>query len=106
MSWGSSCLYVYSESNPAFCQEIKYSEGWGCEGGSGYSESWLIDCNTDGKVDLLRKDCTQLMPDQDTVEYTETYYLYVREDGGFRKVEIPDAAVLIRKFKIVEHSLY
>jgi hypothetical protein len=97
-------LYLYSNANPAFFQEIKLQNDWACEGGEGFSESWILDYNNDGKADILCKDYSFDSGGDVFRILNETYNLYINESGCFKKLNNIDLVSLKKKFKIKERE--
>lgn len=97
--WNSIYMYMFS---PKTCTEIRVDLFWGAEGGEGYSKSWVLDYNGDGKADLLLKNSMELQTYNENMDFKTDidYHLLVWNIDKWVEIKIEDIEKLKRQFKI------
>ena len=112
---GYSCEFVYSiflfvvNTKTKTCNKIKLNESYGCESGQGEIDSWLIDNNKDGNVDILvqEKIDNQFNNNDDkfVMETIVKHYCHRWSKGKFIKEKLSEAD--FEKYKVfLEKSSY
>lgn len=112
---GYSCEFICSyflfvvNTKTKTCTKIKLCEAYGCEGGQGEIDSWLIDNNKDGNADILvqeKSDCQfNNNDDKFVMETIVKHYCQRWSKGKFIKEKLSEAD--FEKYKgFLEKSSY
>jgi hypothetical protein len=72
------------------CTKIKIKESYGCEGGMGDIESWLVDINKDGNSDILIQEKKQRST-KEVDELIAKHYCYKWVNGKYIKEKLSEA---------------
>lgn len=115
---GYSCEFIYSiflfvvNTKTKTCYKIKLNESYGCEGGMGDIDSWLVDNNKDGNVDILVQEKSEsniIEPDPklrvEIYEVIVKQYCHRWSNGKFIKEKLSEGD--FEKYKgFLEKSIY
>lgn len=92
---GYSCEFIYSiflfvvNTKTKTCYKIKLNESYGCEGGMGDIDSWLVDNNKDGNIDILVQE-RDVRTSNDWDQVIAKHYCHRWSNGKFIKEKLSE----------------
>lgn len=92
---GSTCEFIYSiflfvvNTKTKTCYKIKLNESYGCEGGMGDIDSWLVDNNKDGNIDILVQE-KDVRTSNDWDQVIAKHYCHRWSNGKFIKEKLSE----------------